>query len=475
MVLPVGAKIAEVISAGVKGAKKYVTPTCIVHELGKSEGVIGDIAKFSETLLKKPSAEKLAAMMKEQGLIKNQFRQPCGELMPIFAETESAFITENNNLFLEELIKHFPLPKGKKTNYEVQRLMLYLQDINHSAIPNKKAFLNEFLKDVKEIDNILANDGTKLYQDNSVLSMYTKKAILQAKYNNSERYKDITDLISLYKKGLVPKHNVEIFFPEAQFHPLPKSDMQKLLRGESYYPQFQEMSKEAITKLEEGEVFSVGEKMFVKTQNGYEELKIDRTTYEKLFPPVERYAISQNLVTNCGKISSWNGMIKNPTSRIELYKMFEQTENGVIVNMTHAGYLQEFKWNELPDMYRVENLQGSLGWKMLEYTYDMNKTGSIISHTNQAYPELITDILCIKQSAKEQCYSAGELEIFCNEHKNGIYVKNGWEANLNIGDIDGHYYSTTDLSSGKWQNPWTGIEELLMGKDAASSGSLHDF
>ena len=98
--------------------------------------------------------------------------------------------------------------------------MLYLQDIDHSNFTDKQKFLDQFLKDVEEVENILSKDGKKLYTDWTI-DLYAKKAILQAKYNNPERYKELTDLIKLHQKGLVPKHNVATFFPEAHFHPQP--------------------------------------------------------------------------------------------------------------------------------------------------------------------------------------------------------------------------------------------------------------
>ena len=62
----------------------------------------------------------------------------------------------------------------------------------------------------------------------------------------------------------------------------------------------------------------------------------------------------------------------------------------------------------------------------------------------------------------------------CSSDLNGIYIKNGGDNNLNIGDYEAHYFSTTDLSTGKWQNPWNTLEEVKLGFDNCSSGSRHD-
>ena len=251
--------------------------------------------------------------------------------------------------------------------------------------------------------------------------------------------------------------------------------MRKLLNGESYYPQFTRISEPEIAKLKSGEAFSVGEKMFIKTEKGYELLKIDRNVYEKLFPAVERYAISQGYAGNCGKISSWNAMIKNPKSRIELYKMFEQTTEGVRVKFPRTGYVSEFQWKDLSMLSTENNLQGCIGHKMLEYTYDINKRG-YIDTTGNPRAEMILNILGLPDMRPRSFMFVGkpaELERFCKTHSSGIFIKNGSEFNLNKGSTDSHYYSSTDLSSGIWQNPWTGIEELNLGFDYCAAGSLH--
>ena len=287
-------------------------------------------------------------------------------------------------------------------------------------------------------------------------------------------YQDLQNLLTLYNKGLIPRHNVLTFFPEGQVNKLVKGDMLKLLAGESYYPQLTKLTDDAVAKLEIGEAFSVGKEMFVKTTNGFEKLKIDAQTYERLFPALERYAISQSCVGNCGKISSWNAMIKNPNSRIELYKMFEQAENGVKVTIPRKGYVSEFNWNDLSKLNTNSNLQGGLGHKMLEYTYDINKMGYIDTVGNPR-GEMIEDILGWPNLPPPKGWEYTEVTIkdFCMKHKNGIFVKNEGDFNLNKGQTSGHYYSSTDLSSGIWQNPWTGIEDLKLGFDVCNSGSLN--
>lgn len=442
-----------------------------------------DTVKFAKDKFKVPTQERVNQILSEQGINtkwNNRLYTSDGELAYMGIQ-DVPIINENNVIFLEELSRMFPRDINQKVNTQFQKRMLYLQDINHSQFPDKQKFLEQFLRDVNDVENMLSNNGKRLYADYTT-ALYSKKAILQAKYNNPERYKEIMDLIGLYRKGIVPEHNIETFFPEGNFHPLIKTEMQRLLNGEHYFPQLSKLSENEIAKIELGEVFSVGEKMFVKTKNGYEALKIDKTTYERLFPPVERYSVSQNNVGNCGKIASLNAMIKNPTSRIQIYRMYEQTPNGVRVTIPSKGYTQEFNWNDLEKLNTDENVLGSLGHKMLEYTHDIGFLKHIDTNGNP-HPMFISNITGVQENEfyKETWWTwrkNKELKSeYINRENNGIYVRNGLaeDSNLNIGETDGHFYSTTDLTRQKWQNPWTGIEEINSFKILPVDGSVHSF
>ena len=349
--------------------KAYVAPKMEVRTLEslglKMEQLTGDLVQVKNTFVK-PNTEKLKLLKEGQGLHEKIIRTWSGE--PAWhGVTESSYITDNNSLFLDYLSHKFPRRVGVTTNEEVQKLMLYLQDINHSGYSNKGEFIEKFLEDVKYVESLADRSGKQLYKTNAH-ALYTKKAILEAKYNNPERYKDLMDLIKLYQDGVIPKHNIALFFPKGTINPLIKADMQRILSGQSYFPQFAEVIEKDILKLDLGEAFSIGDKMYVRTQSGYKALKIDKKTYETLFPPIERYSISQGDAGNCGKIAAWNSMIKNPETRILLYDMFEQTPEGIKITMRDGKYTKLFRLDDLSCLDNAECLQGSLGYKMLEHT-----------------------------------------------------------------------------------------------------------
>lgn len=317
--------------------------------------VIGDTVTISNTAFRIPSADKLKLLLKEQGMVDD-------------------YITNNNSLFLEELLKRFPIKQGEKTNKVVQDLMTCLEDVNHTDFANKSEFLNDFIAEASKVDEAFQGIFT-----HGITGLFSKRAVLQAKYNNPYRYQEIMDLLALHKQGKAPKWTLQVLFPESSFHSLPKGDMQKLLRGEHYYPQLTGLADDVIAKLEVGEAFSVGKEMFVKTAKGYEKLKIDTRTYERLFPPIERYALAQGTMGNCHLMATMDSIIKNPEGRIEFYKMFEQVENGVkcsIAGYKDAGVIYSF--DDLSMLYGKNNMNGSLGHKMIEYTYNTNKFDDLI-------------------------------------------------------------------------------------------------
>ena len=491
MVLKMG--LTQIVQYCSKYANTYgKNVTKIIETKGVNSSIINSLSKelryvplaedtlsFARNKFKLPKETELKSMLEAQGIKRTDRIYEASGKIANFGAQDIQIINDNNSVFLKELSHLFPKKAGEEVNTELQKRMLYLQDIDHSRFSDKQKFLDQFLKDVEEVENILSNDGKNLYSDWTV-DLYTKKAIIQAKYNNPERYRELTDLIALHQKGLVPRHNVAIFFPEAHFHPLVKSDMQKLLNGENYFPQFTKLADSEVAKIEFGEVFSVGENMFVKTKNGYEALKIDKQTYTKLFPPVERYAASQNVVGNCGKIASWNAMIKNPNSRIEIYKLFEQTPDGVKVTVPRLNYSKDFKWNDLSELNTDKNIRGCLGHRMAEMTRDLGYCGQIDVFGNPR-PILITNIIGkdeIKFYADTFFSWRRNKELkekFINMEKDGIYVRNEGTENMNKGLTDAHYYSTTDLTTGMWQNPWTGVEEIHTAKDLCVSGSVHSY
>ena len=107
------------------GVRKLTKPQNI-DGLHFAPEAIGDTIKISKTAFKIPSADKLKLLLKEQGMVDD-------------------FITDNNRLFLEDLLKRFPIKQGENSNKVVQDLMTCLEDINHASFTEKAKFLDDFI------------------------------------------------------------------------------------------------------------------------------------------------------------------------------------------------------------------------------------------------------------------------------------------------------------------------------------------
>lgn len=423
---------------------------------------IGDTITISKHSFKVPSAEKLQSLLKGQNI-------------------DSKYVNDNNGIFLENLIKRFPIKSGEKKNIAVEDLLICLEDINHLKFQDKSKFLDDFIKNYKNVDTMFKDIFPK-----NIYGVYSKRAVLQAKYNNPERYKDIMNLYDLYKQGKAPKYTLATLFPESSFHKLPKSDMNKLLNGENYYPKLSSLMDDSISKIETGEVFSVGEEMFVKTSSGYEKLKIDAKTYEKLFPPIERYTLSQGPLKNCHLMSTMDSIIKNPEGRIEFYKMFEQVENGV--KCTIPGYKNSgivYNFDNLSMLHTKTSMKGSLGHKMIEHTYAKNYYDDCLQspygwraeEMTKGDPLKIFDVEGDYENVADHIknllgkmsetidHRSGKLfeETIIDsalKKQKGISIVNCVSNdNLKKGIYRGHFYNA-DLNTRNIINPWNTMEEI---------------
>ncbi|MGN0013876.1 MAG: hypothetical protein ACI37T_00485 [Candidatus Gastranaerophilaceae bacterium] len=132
-------------------------------------------------------------------------------------------------------------------------------------------------------------------------------------------------------------------------------------------------SKEAgISSSQTGDLFEVeGEKgIYIKNKIGQaEQLKMDKETMFKLFPPAERFANSQTYSADCYFVSSVNSMIDNPNARTEFFKCFEQDGDNIKIKFPSSDFVYTAQKGEMPKAYKGNFVTGSLGMKLLEYAY----------------------------------------------------------------------------------------------------------
>ena len=118
-----------------------------------------DTISLSKNKYKLPTSEELKVMLEKQGIKRTDRIYEASGKIAGFGAQDVQIINENNSIFLSELSRLFPKKAGEEVNTTLQKRMLYLQDIDHSKYPDKQKFLDQFLKDVEEVENILSNDG----------------------------------------------------------------------------------------------------------------------------------------------------------------------------------------------------------------------------------------------------------------------------------------------------------------------------
>ena len=157
--------------------------------------------------------------------------------------------------------------------------------------------------------------------------------------------------------------------PEGKVNPLVKKDLEAVVKKQNYFEEFDSTvnSFEILSKTSEGDVFSIGKIMYVRTNKGFDQLSIDKETYKLLFPPVDRYAIAQGHSQNCGPIALINNLIQVPANRVKFYKLFEQKGDKIIVHT--LGNIFNRSTFDLNKLHRLSDgvlSQTCYGIKMLE-------------------------------------------------------------------------------------------------------------
>ena len=231
---------------------------------------------------------------------------------------------------------------------------------------------------------------------------HNARALLQTRFENPELYNDLINLLKLSNSGEI-KYIPRFIMPEGKLNPLVKKDLDALLNGKNYFEEFSmSVSKpEILSKTAEGDAFSIGEKMYVRTQKGYDKLDLDKNTYKLLFPPVDRYAITQGHSLNCGPLSVINNLIQVPSNRVKFYKLFSQKGNSIVVHSLGNSFNKSvFELDELKKLDNGIFSETCYGIKMLEAhsnkSFDIFYYGIVPPMKGEKY--FCKDIICKKGS-----------------------------------------------------------------------------
>jgi len=157
--------------------------------------------------------------------------------------------------------------------------------------------------------------------------------------------------------------------------------------AQSYTPTFKN-ENEALEQIALGESFSLeGEnKIRIKTSDTTSQLmNISKERYYELFPPIERFASSQQILGDCYCIETLMSLYCDPATRSNVVKLFSEDEMGNLTIRFPNGPLDiKLKDGKLPQGDTDVYSSGALGFKLLEYAYGMNLYENQISKLTKA-------------------------------------------------------------------------------------------
>ena len=134
-------------------------------------------------------------------------------------------------------------------------------------------------------------------------------------------------------------------------------------------------TEEGNKKAKIGDVYQVeGEdRIYVKDEeNKSHQLKMDKETFIKLFPPAQRFASAQYAIGDCYWVATLNSVMENPKTRIALYDAIEQDGKDIHVKYPNGKADYVAKNGELrSDTDEKMILRGAQGVRLLEDAFGL--------------------------------------------------------------------------------------------------------
>lgn len=242
------------------------------------------------------------------------------------------------------------------------------------SAPQHQAEMYKYYSELTDKDGNRIFNGRNGRMDEHEVLMYMSNLPESSKEATAVRM-----LTSLVQDGQVGAHVLKYLPKEGHINPLIAEDVRlfydaylnNIPLNDILVPTRQSLSD--ISDVKTGDVFEVaGEKnIYIKTSDGKSvQLQMDKATYCKLFPPVERYATTQNDIGNCWQITGFNGILRDPVERLSVLETIRQDGDDIVIRFQN-GRLGDirFKNGELPKGADPKYYsEGALGINLLEYS-----------------------------------------------------------------------------------------------------------
>lgn len=274
-----------------------------------------------------------------------------------------------------ELVKEFNTNDKLNEEFELEDILLFVDYYAQSDYS-----LNEFTDEVTYFKNLKDKNGESIFEPN--LAIYTKADLIiyMMEINRgSVKASNFQMLLDLVLNGEVNSGILRFLPQNSDLPPNITEDIDKLYQAYSegqkpidvFIPVFKS-DEEAKSKLSIGDVYQIENEQnaSILGRNGYPtKLNMSREMCYDLFPPIQRFTTTQNLIGNCWEISVLKSLYTDPETRADILKLFTQDKDDVIVKYPKSDYGEVvFENAQMPqglDMNYYSN--GAKGFQMLEY------------------------------------------------------------------------------------------------------------
>ncbi|MDO5304349.1 MAG: hypothetical protein Q4E87_02105, partial [bacterium] len=205
--------------------------------------------------------------------------------------------------------------------------------------------------------------------------------MMKSRNKNSQA---INGLINLIEDGSVNKRAIYYSSKHSDVQPNIANDIKLMKQAKEtgvpvedlIVPKF-ETAEDAVKNANVGDVYNVGDEknVYIKTDDeNAKQLKFDKETYLKLFPPVERFSVGQSQIGDCYLVSTFDNLYQNPETRVKILDCFEQDGKDVKAKLPNSDevvvakdckLLEQTKDNPQESIY----IKGSEGLRILEHLY----------------------------------------------------------------------------------------------------------
>ena len=244
--------------------------------------------------------------------------------------------------------------------------------------------INEYVEDMFYFVKLEDNNGDKLLSERAGEMDRTQVGVIQYMLSidkGSVEASNIQMLLELIQNGVVDKHIFDTIPYNGRISSFIAEDIDKLYNAYSsgieptdfFVPTFR-TKEDAELIMDIGDVYELkGKKnIFIIDKNGKSvQLKMDKETYFELFPPIERFASTQNDIGNCWEITGFNTIFCDPQERISILSLYEQDGDDILISFPSGNSKKtRFEGGELPTsaIQRFYS-KGTKGIQLFEYAH----------------------------------------------------------------------------------------------------------